>query len=221
MTYCYATSSTYQYKIPQALFRDIQTSRPAMFPVRCSYYILQGDACLPAVLTQPSCVFCIDLETTFCDTLKMKITNFLFNRRFYEFYFSLWNCTPNWILRTVLFSPSLPTAFISTSKCLSKFRIFHKILFALQFLSRSNLLIGMYCGQASLLPVRATTDLKGHKQATNTGIENPQLIFSGKFLKYCTITHIKHGVQITTSVDYSPVPKCPVSWYFHCERRKS
>jgi len=38
-----------------------------------------------------------------------------------------------------------------------------------------------------------------------------KLIFSGKFLKYCTITHIKYGVEITTSVDISPIAKGPAS----------
>jgi hypothetical protein len=69
----------------------------------------------------------------------------------------------------------------------------------------------MHWGQAGVLSISTTTDHKGHKQATNTGIEKPQLIFRDKFLKYCAITHIKHGVQITNSVDNSRVAKGLVS----------
>jgi len=69
----------------------------------------------------------------------------------------------------------------------------------------------MYWGQTSLLSFSATTDQKLHKQATNTGTEISELIFSEKCLKYFTVTHIKHMVQITTSVDISPVPNGPVS----------
>jgi len=58
--------------------------------------------------------------------------------------------------------------------------------------------------QASLLSVSTTTGLKLHKQ------EIPQLNFSGKFLNYCTKTHKIHAVQITTSVDISPIAKAHV-----------
>jgi hypothetical protein len=68
----------------------------------------------------------------------------------------------------------------------------------------------MYWCQDHILSISKTTDQKGHKQATNTVIENPQLIFSDKLLK-CTITDIIHGDQITTSVDNSRVTKGPVS----------
>jgi len=69
----------------------------------------------------------------------------------------------------------------------------------------------MHWGQAGVLSISTTTDHKGHKQATSTGIEKPQLIFIDKFLKYCTIIHIKQGVQITNSVDNSCAAKGPVS----------
>jgi hypothetical protein len=95
------------------------------------------------------------------------------------------------------------------------------MLLTVNFLPWSNLLIGMHWGQAILLSIRTTTDHKVHKQATNTGIEKPHPIFSGKFLKYCTITHIKHVVKITTSFDFSPVTKGPFIRNFHCDARKS
>jgi hypothetical protein len=69
----------------------------------------------------------------------------------------------------------------------------------------------MHWGQASLLSIRTTTDKKGHKQATNTGIEKPHLIFNGKFLRYCTVTHTKHEVNSSNFLDISPVIKGPVS----------
>ena len=64
--------------------------------------------------------------------------------------------------------------------------------------------------QARLLSNNTTTDQDGHKQATNNGTEQPELIFSAKFLQFCTKTHVKHAVQITTSVNISRVAKSPV-----------
>jgi len=68
----------------------------------------------------------------------------------------------------------------------------------------------MYWGQAGLPSISPTTDQKWQKQVTNSGIEKPQLIFSSKFLTFFPITHIKHGIKFTTSLNISPVAKCPV-----------
>jgi len=65
----------------------------------------------------------------------------------------------------------------------------------------------MYWGQAGLPSISTTTDLKGQKQVTNSGIEKPQLIFSGKFLTFFPITHIKHGFKFTTTLNIIPVAK--------------
>jgi hypothetical protein len=68
----------------------------------------------------------------------------------------------------------------------------------------------MYCGQASLLSIsKESKDRKLHKQATDNGIDKPELIFISSSLNYFIVIHIKHGVQITNSVDISPVSKGP------------
>jgi len=66
----------------------------------------------------------------------------------------------------------------------------------------------MYWGQAGFPSISTTTDQKGQKKVT--GIEKLQLIFSGKFLTFFPITHIKHGFKFTTSLNISPVAKGPV-----------
>jgi hypothetical protein len=49
-------------------------------------YSLQEVAWFPSILTQPSFFHPVHRKTTNCDALKMKITKFVFKRRFYEFY---------------------------------------------------------------------------------------------------------------------------------------
>jgi hypothetical protein len=68
----------------------------------------------------------------------------------------------------------------------------------------------MYWGQADFPSISTTTDQKGQKKVTSSGIEKPQLIFSGKFLTFFPITDIKHGFKFTTSLNISPVAKVPV-----------
>ena len=65
---------------------------------------------------------------------------------------------------------------------ITNFKTFHKILFPFKLVPWSNLVIGMYWCQAGLLSVSTTRDQQGHKQTTNTGIEE-QLIFNDKLLK--------------------------------------
>ena len=89
------------------------------------------------------------------------------------------------------------------------FKTFHEILFIVMLLPCLNLQIGVYWVQASVLSLRMRTHEKGHNQATNTG-KKPQHIFSGKFVIYCPILHIKHQFNITTSVDISPFAKCDI-----------
>jgi len=45
--------------------------------------------------------------------------------------------------------------------------------------------------------------------------------FQWRILKQCCITHIKHAVQINTSLDICAVANGPLSLYFHFEKRIS
>jgi hypothetical protein len=67
----------------QASFYDFPTCRPATL-LEC--YSLQEDACCPQNSHATKIFFPIQLKTTHCDALKVKITKFIFKRWFYEFY---------------------------------------------------------------------------------------------------------------------------------------
>ena len=117
--YWYATTSTSRYKKAASLFCNLPTCSPNTLPLRCWYYSLQEDAWFPTIITQSS-LFPIHRKTKPCDTLRWILRSLFLTGRFMNFTF-LWIFSPNLILRTVPFTPSPPTAFISTLDLLSKF----------------------------------------------------------------------------------------------------
>jgi len=131
VSYCHATTSTLQYKKSANFIQWFCNLQAANFT--CNLLVLYSsrwrlvshNSHTTKLVSFPN-----HLKTTLCDTLKTKIMNFLFNRRFYEFY--LWKRTPNLVLRIVLFSPSSLAAFILTPWC----RVLLEKLTALQLVKK-------------------------------------------------------------------------------------